>query len=198
MGLFDSVKRIFSGIIGNSGVTNNITQPIVGRGKNETQTFVFQSIPKTLEELQKLPEASLDTPFKATALTVLALCAFKENEEECFKMLDFLNGPDAITPYTKNFIRDRLKGREYVATSFFKGSSKSNDYTPTQPYTIDVMANPYSFDNENFATLWVQSSGADSPRSIALRKKPSTGEWFFREIQCIGDIKVPDSANPWA
>ena len=183
MGLFDGLKK---------GINDAV------KGKTETQTFVFRSVPKTLEELKALPEASLDTPFKAAALAILALCNYKDNEEEMYKMLDFLNGPEAVTPFTKQFIRDRLKGKEYVVTSFFKGADKANGYTPSEPYTIDVSSNPYSFDNENYATLWLTSAGADSPRPIALRLKPSTGEWFIREIQCLSDIRVPDNLDPWA
>ncbi len=199
MGFLDSLKSFFSGLFSSSGSGNSSTdEPQVGKGTREVKTFTFNSIPKTVDELKQLPEASLDTPFKTTALVMVALMAFKDNQDECFKMLDLLNGPDEMNPYTRQFIRDRLKDKEYVPASFFKGATVANDYTPSTPYTIDVIANPYSFDNENYATMWVKSSGADSERSIALRKKPSTGEWFFREIQCIGDIRVPQSKNPWA
>ncbi len=196
MSFLTSIKNFFSGLF--SGSDSGNSEPAVGKGKKEVQTFVFKSTPKTLEELKQLPEASLDTPFKTTALVMLALCSYKDNPEETYKMLDFLNGPETVNPYTKQFLSDRLKGKEYVVRSFFKGSSKTNDYTPTEPYTIDVMANPYSFDNATYATLWLQSSGADNPRSVALRQKPSTGEWFVRDIQCLGDIRTPDSQNPWA
>ncbi len=211
MGFFDAIKRLFSGSSNgnnNNNNANNIKKTVetaantiaanTGKGKNEVQTFTFAKIPKTLEELKALPEAKLDTPFKCVALTMVALLNYKENPEEMFKMLDYLNGPEPVSPYTRTFIHDRLKDKEFVVASFFKGSSVSNDYTPTEPYTIDVKANPYSFDNENYATLWVKSSGADNERSIALRKKPSTGEWFFREIQCLGDIRKPVSKDSWA
>ena len=40
------------------------------------ETFTFAALPESLAELQALPEASLDTPYKTAALTVLALCAY--------------------------------------------------------------------------------------------------------------------------
>ena len=40
------------------------------------ETFTFAALPESLAELQVLPEASLDTPFKTAALTVLSLCAY--------------------------------------------------------------------------------------------------------------------------
>ena len=42
------------------------------------------------------------------------------------------------------------------------------------------------------------SGGADNPRPIKLRKKPSTGQWFLNDIQCLSDIRVPVAEDPWA
>ena len=53
-------------------------------------------------------------------------------------------------------------------------------------------------DNENRAMLYVKSSGADNPRGIKLRKKPSTGQWFLNDIQCLSEIKEPAEEDPWA
>ena len=65
-------------------------------------------------------------------------------------------------------------------------------------YVISVSENPYSFDEENWATLYVTSGGADNPRPIKLRKKPSTGQWFLNDIQCLSDIRIPAEEDPWA
>lgn len=113
-------------------------------------------------------------------------------------MLDFLKGPEPVSPFEKQFIRDRLVGKEYKVLSFFAGTSPENGYKPSMPYTITVSENPYSYAQENWATLYVKSSGADSERPIKLRKKPSTGQWFINDIQCLADIKVPVSEDPWA
>ncbi len=80
----------------------------------------------------------------------------------------------------------------------FAGATPDNGYKPTAPYTIEVSDNPYSFNNENWAVLYVKSSGADSVRPVKLRKKPSTGEWFINDIQCLADIRVPKEEDPWA
>ena len=42
------------------------------------------------------------------------------------------------------------------------------------------------------------SGGADAPRPIKLRRKPSTNQWFVNEIQCLADIKVPTGQDAWA
>jgi len=98
----------------------------------------------------------------------------------------------------KQFLQDRLRGKGYKPRSFFAGATPENAYSPTMPYSITVSENPYSFYNENWATLYVTSGGADTPRQIKLRKKPSTGQWFLNEIQCLADIRVPKEEDPWA
>ena len=113
-------------------------------------------------------------------------------------MLDFLKGPVEVSTYEKDFIRERLRGKYYKTFSFFEGATPENSYKPDTPYTIKVSENPYSFDNENWATLYVSSGGADNPRNIKLRKKPSTGQWFLNDIQCLSDIRLPKSEDKWA
>ncbi len=162
------------------------------------ETFSFAALPTSLTELRALPEAALDTPYKTAALTVAALCRFAEGESAVHEMLDFLKGPEELSGLEKQFLRDRLAGKGYKPLSFFAGATPDNGYAPAVPYQITVSANPYSFDTENWATLYVQSGGADSPRPIKLRKKPSTGQWFLNEIQCLSDVRVPKADDPWA
>lgn len=167
-------------------------------GTNKSVVFTFNKIPTSLAELKSLPEASLDTPFKTVALTMLALLTFEKNDELFFEMLDFLNGPGDVLPCNKSFYRDRMRGKEYKARSFFKGSTPNNDYTPTYPLKIEVFENPYSYPEDNYAILLVESSGADSQRQVKLRRKPSTNQWFIMELQCLADIRIPTSEDPWA
>jgi len=164
----------------------------------KTETFQFMNIPKTAAELEALPEADLQSPFKTAALTMIALCAYKESPDAVHAMLDFLKGPEDLSTFEKQFLKDRLQGKEYKPFSFFKGATTANGYEPAKPYEIVVSDNPYSYPEENWATLYVKSSGADSERSIKFRKKPSTGQWFLNEIQCLSDIRVPAAADPWA
>lgn len=162
------------------------------------QCFSFPALPLDAEALMRLPEASLDSPFKTTALAMLALLRYETDPESCFAMLNALRGPDPLSPYGKSFIRDRLRGKSYKIRSFFKGATPQNNYTAMVPYQIQVQAAPSSFDSENWATLYVQSAGADSARPIRLRRKPSTNQWFINEIQCLSDIRLPVEADPWA
>lgn len=199
MGLFDSLMRSAGNAIKTetAKAVNNAASS-VGKGTNRSETFTFSALPNSVAELQALPEASLDSAFKTTALTIVALCAYEKDPDACIEMLNFLKGPAEVSTYEKGFIKERLNGKFYKTFSFFEGATPENSYKPDTPYVIKVSENPYSFDEENWATLYVTSGGADNPRPIKLRKKPSTGQWFLNDIQCLADIRIPVADDPWA
>ena len=203
MGLFDSIKNQVTSQIkreATKAVTNaaqNASREIA-KGRNHTESFTFASLPTGLDALKALPEASLDSAFKTTALCIAVLCNLEKDENATWEMLDYLKGPEDVNGREKAFIKERLAGKQYKTLSFFKGATPDNGYTPDTPYTISVSENPYSFDEENWATLYVTSGGADSPRPIKLRRKPSTNQWFVNDIQCLADIRIPTEQDAWA
>jgi len=203
MGLFDSIKRQAGNAL-KKEVSKNINKVVtnavqsVGKGRNHTESFTFASLPTNVAELQALPEASLDSAFKTTALTLAVLCNYEHNPEETIEMLNFLKGPGEVSGFEKQFIKEHLGSEGYKARSYFEGATPQNSYKPDVPYKITVIENPYSFDNADWATLYVKSGGADNPRPMKLRRKPSTGQWFLVEIQCLSDIRVPVEEDPWA
>ncbi|MBQ2963811.1 MAG: hypothetical protein IJE14_04035 [Clostridia bacterium] len=176
---------------------NNAAQA-VGKGRNHSETFTFNSLPTNVAELQALPEASLDSAFKTTALTLAVLCNYEHNPDATIEMLNFLKGPGEVSGFEKQFIKEHLGSEPYKARSYFEGATPQNSYKPDMPYRITVIENPYSFDNQDWAVLYVKSGGADNPRPMKLRRKPSTGQWFLVEIQCLADIRVPVEEDPWA
>ena len=184
-------------IIGIVAMCAFVFSGITGFAQNKSRTFKFDKLPTSVEELKALPEADLQDPYGTVALTLAVLCNYEADVNETIAMLDYLRGPDPMSGYGKQFIKERLQGKYYKPRSFFKGATPDNNYTPSQPYTITVSSNPYSFDNENWATLWLTSGGADNPRPMKLRKKPSTGQWFLNDIQCLSDIRVPAEDDPW-
>ena len=203
MSIFDSLKQAAISALkreSRKAVNKAVNTAVqnIGKGRNHTETFTFDALPQTLEALQALPEAKLDTAFKTTALTILALSRYESDPQTAYAMLSWLKGPEDFSTSEKSFLQDRLRGKEYKVRSFFEGATPENDYTPNKPYVISVIENPYSFDNENWATLYVTSGGADNPRPIKLRKKPSTGQWFVNDFQCLSDIWIPTDEDPWA
>lgn len=163
-----------------------------------TQTITFPGgVPATLEAFCALPQAALATPFDTAALTVLALCAYPANPELSLRMLDTLRGARPLSPMDKQFIADRFRGKDYVPRSYFAGAVPGNDYTPATPLSITVNANPYSFQEENYANLYLTSGGADSPRSVKMRLAKD-GKWYLWEQFVLVDVRAPESTNPWA
>ena len=165
---------------------------------NKTKTYTFPSLPRTLAELKALPEAALTDEYAVAALSVLALTRWQDDRAESIAMLNFLKGPDPLNPMGIQQISDRfMDGKFYKVRSFFEGATPANNYSPAQPFRIQVSSNPYSFENEGWATLYMHSGGADNPRPIRLRMKPSTGQWFMVEIQYLGDIRIPAAEDKW-
>ena len=157
--------------------------------------FTFESLPENTEQLKALPEASLKSPFMTAALVIAAACSYEKSPENSIAMLDFLKGPQSLSGYEKQFIRDRLRGKGYVARSFFQGTSPENGYEPSRPFTISVEDNAHSYEEEGYAMLYVKSSGADSPRPIKLRLKADSEEWYLWELACLSDIRAPRAAD---
>lgn len=162
--------------------------------------IMLNGLPKTLEELKAMPQAGLNNPEEVAALTVAALALYPENPTETERMLDFLRGPRPLNGIDKQFIRDRFRGKEYLMRSYFYGSSPENNYIPEMPYRVMISENAYSRSQigEGYLTLYVACSGADSPRPLKLRNKPSTGQWFLWEQQLLTGIRIPQEADPWA
>lgn len=162
--------------------------------------ITLNSLPKTLDELKAMPQAALTVPEEVAALTVAALALYPETPAETEKMLDFLRGPRPLNGIDKQFIRDRFRGKEYLMRSYLVGSTPENNYTPVQPYRVTVSENTYSRTQfvDGYLTLYVACSGADIPRPLKLRNKPSTGQWFLWEQQLLTGIRIPQVADPWA
>jgi len=196
MGLFDSIARSAGNAIGNAAA--NAVTGAVNEAQRKRETFTFTTIPRSVADLKALPESDLSTPFKTCALTMLVLLNYADDVNATIEMLNFLKGPEPMNPYQIQFLKDRLVGKEYVVRSFFEGSSPQNNYIPTEPLKITVYDNPYSYPEAGWATLHMDSTGADSPRQIKCRLKPSTNQWFLVENLALSDIRTPVAADPWA
>lgn len=196
-GILDKLSSLAGSLGINLSKVKSAIPKVVTPGKSKS--FSFQAIPRTLAEMQALPEAALTDVYATAALVVLALSRYESDKYAGIEMLNFLKGPDNMSNAELQHINDRLMdGKSYKLRAFFEGATPANNYTPSVPYTVKVSSTPYSFDNENWAALYVHSAGSDSPRPMRLRKKPSTGQWFLVEIQHLGDVRTPVAADKWA
>ncbi|MBR5174961.1 MAG: hypothetical protein IKW89_03395 [Bacteroidales bacterium] len=195
------MDKLVSDLLGGLGrlFKNKVSQKVTTALTGKSKTYTFETLPQTVDELKALPEAALTDVYAVAALSLLALTRFETDKEESTRMLNFLKGPDPLTPMALQQISDRFMDEKfYKVRSYFEGATPANNYTPSQPYKVKVSSTPYSFDNENWATLYLHSGGADNPRPVKLRKKPSTGQWFIVEIQYLSDVRPPVAADKWA
>ena len=71
-----------------------------------------------------------------------------------------------------------------LVRSYFAGAVPQNGYTPSQPFTVVVIDNPYTYLDTNvvheYAHLHVRCGGSDAPRAITTRKD-GNGLWYLWE-----------------
>ena len=186
-------------------ITSKVSNPILfiknklRAAASRKETYTFEALPKNLDELKALPEAIMDDPFKTAALALCALCVYAEDRQNGTEMLNFLRGPRPMSPAEIAFLNDRLMdGKSYIPRSYFEGATPENEYTPTKPYTVRVISNQYSsLENGNYMKLLINSGGADSPRSVTMRKTGG-GTWYLWEQNLLVDIRIPKSQDAWA
>lgn len=187
MSIFDRLKSNAASAIGKAASSLG----------NKKETFTFNALPESLAQLQALPEASLDSPYKTAALVLCALCAYAADKQIGTEMLNWLRGPRPLSNQDISFLNDRFRDGVDVPFSYFKGATPDNNYTPTQPFTVTVESNPYSEANPGYMKLFLRSGGADNPREVVLRKK-GDGQWLLWDQFLLVGIRPPKSADPWA
>lgn len=160
---------------------------------------VLPKLPTTLAEMMTLPQAALRTPQDTAALTVAALCAYPRNPAGALEMLDYLRGPRPMSPSEKQFLKERFSnGWDYLPRSYLMGAVPQNNYTPSYPYTVELSDSFSQIAEPGYHKFDVRSGGADNPRPVTLRSKPSTGQWFLWDQILMVQIRVPVSQDPWA
>ena len=161
--------------------------------------IIIQKIPESLQEFEALA-AGQRTPEKISALFLCALSLFDRNMADGVSAMNLLRGPKLMTPYDAQFLRDRLRGKDYLPLAYFEGATPQNGYKPNAPYVLNVLSDPRPQDIEpGYLRVFLKTAGADSPRPMKLRQKASTGEWFLWEYSSIlSGIRIPAAEDPWA
>lgn len=213
MGLFDKLinqaESSLSNMVSSEGrkMANSVRQGVdklanqaIKNVKTKKETFTFQKLPESVDELKALPQANLKDPFGVVALVILALNQYNKDVDKTIAMMNYLKGPSPMMGMEISKLKDQLTGKDYLMRSYFEGTTPENNYKPAEPYKITVFDHSNSYDNEKsgYVTLWVRSSGADSDRQVRLRKKQSTGEWFLNEEYLTPGIRIPKEQDPWA
>ena len=176
--------------------TNNILNQAINKAVKQVgnKTITFQTLPQTAAEVAVGTDAQ-----KVAAYAVAALARYEQSPEDAYAMLNVLLGPRPLNGADKQFVQDRFRGKMYLMRSYFKGATPKNNYTPIQPYAVEVQSNDYTYQQEGYARFLITCGGADSPRPLTLRKKGSTGEWFLWDYKgLLSGIRTPAAEDPWA
>ena len=197
MDLFDKLKAQGSGAQGFGNNNNGVVGSSNGAPGNRSVPVIFHTPPQSYSEFTALPQAAMQNPFDTAAMFVMAMCLYPLNQAEAINMVNYLKGPQPLSPYERQFLSDRMNGKEYLPRSFFAGAVPGNSYMPSKPYTITVSENPYSYQEQGYAKLFIQSGGADSPRPIKMRQAKD-GCWYLWEQFLLSEIRPPSDASPWA
>lgn len=161
--------------------------------------IVFKKLYQSVDDMNDYEGTS---PFEVAAQTVNVICSYDpSNTEPFYEMLKKLMGENQeISNHLKSNIKDRMVDKyNYIGESYFKGATPENDYVASEPYTVVVEENPYSYDNEGYAKLYVKCNGADSPRPVTLRKQKD-GKWVLWSdaiIPLLTGIRKPAKNDPW-
>ena len=186
------------GLFDNIGVTTTLAQNEgIDSSGNKYVDVVFDELPTSYDEFIALPQASLTTVYDTAAMTVLALCFYPSDPELSIKMYEYVSGPRTINNTEYSFIKDRFMDYDYVPRSYLTGATPANDYKPSEPYTVRVSENPYTYENDGYAKMFLTSGGADTERFVMLRKGKDD-KWYLWEQFILVGIREPDSNSPWA
>ena len=80
----------------------------------------LNTLPATLAEFQALPRS---TPEEVCAGFLCALNLYTKSPNDGVAAMVLLRGPRPMTPYDSQFLRDRLRGKEYLPLAYFDGAT---------------------------------------------------------------------------
>ena len=157
----------------------------------------FYSIPATLAEFSALPQTDLSQPENTCAMFLLALKLYTKDKDAGVEAVNLLRGPRPLSNYEVQFLRDRLRDKTYLPLAYFDGATPENNYVPSNPLTLEVIADSRPQDiEEGYLRLFLKTTGADSPRPIKLRQKGDS--WYLWEYSSIlSGIRIPSEADAW-
>ena len=190
------INKVSSGI--SSGV-DSLVSSAKRKASVKKKSVKFDVLPQNVEEMKAMAAYDPKNEYAVAAFTVAALLRYTNAPEDGRAMLDELNGPENVSIIDLQRMDEKIVGNEYMLRSYFKGAEPANDYTPKEPYTVEIWEYSNGREIENYLYLYIPSGGADNPRQVQLRKKPSSGEWFIWSFQgLLMDIRIPVSADKWA
>ena len=159
--------------------------------------ITLNQIPVNIQEFQTCPQLDLSKPENTCAMFLCALQLYIKDKDAGVEAMNMLRGPRPMAPYDIQFLRDRLRDKPYLPLAYFEGATPQNNYTPAQPYVLNVLPDPRSQDIEaGYIRVFLKTAGADAQRPVKLREKG--GQWYLWEYSSIlSGIRIPVKDDPW-
>jgi hypothetical protein len=146
-------------------------------------------LPKTMDEFIALRNELAETPEGGAAVFVAATVVYSKNADlgtdmftvalDRSRLRESAGGYKGFAPAGAfmSYPEQYIQSKPYIARSYITGTSPENGYTlPSPPLTVRVSRNKYSEQGNGDVKVFVQCSGADSPRPVTLRKN-NRGIW---------------------
>jgi len=145
---------------------------------------VLHDVPTDASQFSEKLRTLGESPEGAAASVIIALALMAMDRELGRKCIA---AADPSLPESRfRFVEERLEGKEYLPNSYILGTSPENRYLPQQPpLVMRFSTNPHSGDPaQGRVKLFVECSGADSPRPITVEKNRE-GLWTAVEWSSI-------------
>ena len=156
-----------------------------------TTSAEFSVLPATLAELTASPYNDLRTPMNTAALFVVALNVYNQDRAEAIAMINYLRGPNPLNSDDIRLLNEHMAQNNKegcLARSYLAGAIPQNGYTPSQPYTIAITDNPYTYYDGAVATVFVWCGGDNNPRSITMCKSADS-LWYLGELSLLDGVQ---------
>jgi hypothetical protein len=153
---------------------------------NAQKTVETAKVPTTVQEFLIFRDQVAQTPEGGASVMLMALILYTQNE---------VLGKQAITialdrsqlsqgdvykgfqpPSSINFHLQNLKGKPYIARSYVVGTSPEGAYKLPGKIRFKLTQSAYNDQSNGDVKVFVQCSGADTPRPVSVRKN-NRGVW---------------------
>lgn len=183
--------------------------------KCESVKYTFDKLPTNLEQIKSFfAEEELKTTdengttweyggFNAMAATICAANTFKGgsnpsdplfSKDPVRDMFEYINGPSSKMNISEtnmttaiNSMKEAISSRGgNVYKAYFNGASPKNNYTPNEPYVLEMYKGPYFIEEKETITgkrpttymILVGSEGFDSERYIDVYYSTKDQRWY--------------------
>lgn len=157
--------------------------------------ITLPGLPSSIEEFTSQRDSVANTPEGGAAMTIVALIVLSENESLGMQMLtvaldrsNLQQGSvyEGFAPHRSlNYHLSRVRSWKDGVRSYVQGATPQNGYQlPGGPLVFRFSRNRYSETSPENIKVFVESSGASSPRPVRLVKN-NRGVWKAKELSSL-------------